>query len=64
MSCAPIGPKHDDEACSFTQDRGGAYDDCGANLMCFQGTCHLMCSDIPTIRVLGPEYAYDVNICD
>ena len=64
MSCAPIGPKHDGEACSFTQDPGGAYDDCGANLMCFQG--HLS-SDVqrhPDRPRARAEYAYDVNICD
>jgi len=64
LSCAPIGPKLDGDACSFTADPAGAYDDCGSGLLCYEGTCHLLCSDIPPFRVLGPEYAYDVNICD
>jgi hypothetical protein len=44
MTCMPIGPKQINEACSFTSGPDGAYDDCGADLVCYQGTCHALCA--------------------
>ena len=65
LACAPSGPKLDGDACSFTPDAAGAYDDCGSGLFCWNGTCHGMCMrDGGSPPVLGPEYPFDVTPCD
>lgn len=44
-ACAPIGPELAGEACSYLPDAAGAYSDCGAGLLCVDGTCHVRCPD-------------------
>ena len=44
MACAPTGPKVG-EACSFTADPAGAYDDCGDGLLCILGVCERFCTE-------------------
>jgi hypothetical protein len=43
MACTPIGPKAAGDPCTLTDDPAGAYDDCGANLVCLAGTCTTFC---------------------
>jgi hypothetical protein len=43
LACAPVGPKQLGEACALVDDPGGAYDDCGAGLLCVDGACRAVC---------------------
>ena len=43
MACTPIGPKAAGDPCTLTDDPAGAYDDCGTDLACYEGTCHALC---------------------
>jgi hypothetical protein len=68
LACAPIGPKQHGDACTFTADPTGAYDDCGASMFCFQGTCHTMCLIDPgnpsQLPPPSDEYPREVALCD
>lgn len=60
LDWVPAGPKLHGDACSFTPDPNGAYDDCAAGLFCYQGTCHTLCDNGQTID----GYAGEVLLCD
>jgi hypothetical protein len=68
LDCAPIGPKQHGDACTLVPDPAGAYDDCGAGLFCYQGTCHLLC--VPgwvgngAGSALPEGYPNDALLCD
>lgn len=68
LGCAPIGAKQHGDACTFTPDPAGAYDDCGASMFCYQGACHTMCViDHGNPNPLPPpsdEYPPEVSLCD
>ena len=43
LGCAPVGPRAVGESCALIADPEGAYDDCGADLLCVSGTCRQRC---------------------
>lgn len=64
LRCTPIGLKQVGEACSFTPDPDGAYDDCGTDLVCYQGTCHARCDATCTTSCAQPDgYPDEVSLC-
>ena len=69
LDCAPIGPKQHGDACTQVPDPAGAYDDCGAGLFCYQGTCHLLCvpgwvGNGAGATALPEGYPPDALLCD
>jgi hypothetical protein len=58
LRCTPIGTKQLGDACSFTPDPDGAYDDCGTNLICYDGTCHGRCDASCMTSCVQPD-GYD-----
>lgn len=69
LGCVPIGPKQRGDACTLVPDPDGAYDDCGAGLFCYQGTCHGLCGNPPlpqglTDMPLPDGYPRDAFLCD
>lgn len=66
LGCAPIGPRAVGETCSLIADPAGAYDDCGAGLLCVAGTCQQLC-DQPFISCAQCEYveghAPELRVC-
>ena len=60
LDWVPAGPKLHGDACAFTPDPNGAYDDCAAGLFCYQGTCHTICNAGQTID----GYPSEVLLCD
>jgi hypothetical protein len=65
LRCTPIGPKLVGDACSFTSDADGAYDDCGSDLICYQGTCHALCrtTGCATTCVQPDGYPNEAAVC-
>jgi hypothetical protein len=65
MRCTSIGPKQAGDACSFTPDPDGAYDDCGTDLICYEGTCHARCYVTPcmTTCVQPDGYPSEATFC-
>lgn len=64
LAWVPPGTKQKGDACTFTPDPGGAYDDCGKDLFCYQGTCHGLCFGGPNSTPISDEYAPEVELCD
>jgi hypothetical protein len=69
LDCAPIGPKQHGDACLLVPDPAGDYDDCGAGLFCYQGTCHLLCvpgwvGNGAAGTALPDGYPNDALLCD
>lgn len=62
LSWVPAGPKQHGDACAFTDDPAGAYDDCANGLFCYQGSCHTLCLDGAAPAIDG--YPREVRICD
>lgn len=58
LRCTAIGPKQLGDACTFTPDPDGAYDDCGDGLICYAGTCHGPCDINCTTSCAQPD-GYD-----
>jgi hypothetical protein len=65
LGCTPMGTKQVGEACSLTQDPGGAYDDCADNLICYQGTCHAPCqTTVCSTTCVQPDgYPTEATLC-
>jgi hypothetical protein len=67
LACVPIGPKHAGEACTMIAAPDGAYDDCGAELMCLDGVCRSWMRISPYVDVEGCSfvtgYAPEVRLC-
>lgn len=53
LRCAPIGPRQLGDACTYTADEAGAYDDCGRDLLCVDGFCRQVCFDDDCVYVSG-----------
>ncbi|MBA3459218.1 MAG: hypothetical protein H0T46_04605 [Deltaproteobacteria bacterium] len=67
LGCAPIGPKAAGDPCALIDSAGGAYDDCGENLICVgdkcQRTCDARyCEDHPGCRYV-PGHPPELRIC-
>ncbi|MBA3459217.1 MAG: hypothetical protein H0T46_04600 [Deltaproteobacteria bacterium] len=56
LACAPIGPKRKGEACALIDATGGAYDDCAGDLLCVEGTCQAVCTEIECSMMPGCRY--------
>lgn len=65
MACAPIGPRAAGDPCTLIDSSDGAYDDCGTDLVCYQGTCRAFCSTRPcaTTCVRPDGYPPEATFC-
>lgn len=67
LACTPIGPRLLGEACTWTDNPDGAYDDCGDGLACIAGTCHTVCRQGASTCgpcTYVPGHAPELGICD
>ncbi len=70
LGCAPIGPRTLGQTCTLIADPAGAFDDCGAKLLCVGGTCAVTCdprmgSDpcVTGTCSFVPGHAPDIGVC-
>jgi hypothetical protein len=65
LGCAPTGPRDLGEACTWIADPDGAYDDCGADLVCIAGTCRRTCMDPSCQSGCAPAlgHAPELRVC-
>jgi hypothetical protein len=68
LACAPAGPRSLGESCALVADPAGAYDDCGAGLLCVEGTCRTVCrprSAEPGCATCAyvPGHAPEIGVC-
>jgi hypothetical protein len=65
--CAPIGAKQLGNACAYTADPNGAYDDCATGLVCVAGSCQQTCGTFggTTCATCGyvPGYPPELKVC-
>jgi hypothetical protein len=68
LACSPVGPRALGETCALVADPDGAYDDCGAGLLCVAGTCRTSCrprSSDPGCATCTyvPGHAPEIGVC-
>jgi hypothetical protein len=68
LACAPIGNRKLGQSCALIDDPAGAYDNCGADLLCVGGTCRTTCvPSAATPSCTGcsyvPGHAPEIGIC-
>jgi hypothetical protein len=70
LGCAPVGPRTVGQPCALVADPAGAYDDCGADLLCVGGTCQPTCDPrmgshpcATGTCTFVPGHAPDLGVC-
>lgn len=68
LGCAPIGDRREGQTCRLVDDPAGAFDDCGADLLCVEGRCRTACNPKNAACASGtcrfvPGHAPEIGIC-